>query len=144
MKSFEECYSIFEGGSIDAWHYTSGLGARMKFRNTEFYANIYTDFESFINTLKNNWLCYVLFEFDTRDPMNESRKCIKRLHKACPELFNGETSYNCVIANIKPWIWKYGLVIRKGSICEMISKNDVTRYMHHVSDNRKAYVVRVI
>ena len=62
MKSFEECYNVCEGSSVDVWHDTTGPGACMRFRNTEFHANKPVTLETFIDKLKTNWLCYVLFD----------------------------------------------------------------------------------
>lgn len=141
MKSFEQCYDIFEGSSVDVWRDTTGPGARMRFRNTEFYADKSVTLETFIDTLKTNWLCYVLF--DELDTCEEYCKCIKRLHKLCPELFNGTLSYKDIMDSIKPYVWKAGLIIRKGSIAETIYKGNVVEYMHHAWDDRKAYSVKL-
>lgn len=141
MKPFKECYNVCEGNSIDVWRDTTGPGARMRFRNTEFYANKPVTLETFIDTVKTNWLCYVLF--DELDTCEEYRKCIKRLHKLCPELFNGTLSYKDIIDSAKPYVRKYGLIIRKGSIEETIYKSNVVEYMHHACDGRTAYSIRL-
>ena len=141
MKSFEECYNICEGSSVDVWHDTTGPGACMRFRNTEFRANKPVTLETFIDKLKTNWLCYVLF--DELNTIEECRKCVKRLHKLCPELFNGTLSYKDIIDSAKPYVWKFGLIVRESSIEETIYKSNIVEYMHHACDGRKAYSIKL-
>lgn len=140
MKPFEECYNVFEGYSIDVWHDTT-IGGHMRFRNTEFHANTPVTVETFIDTLKTNSLCYVVFnELNT---INEYRKCVKRLHKLCPELFVGTLSYEDIINSSEHNTSNYGLTIHKGQIDEMIHLSDVRDRMHHVHDGRKAFSIEL-
>ena len=137
MKSFKDCYDIFEGVVKDVWK-TCQIGYPMKFRSSEYYILNKVTIESFINDIQNTSLCFILFDPIYFTSPNDVQKCLKKLYEMQPILFGKQKIYDSLL-NILTTKNIEGLIIRNGKIDEITDKSDVVSLMHNAFDDRKAF-----